>query len=64
MPLPEPRLKLPAAVRRGEIVEISTMISHWMETGLRFDAAGKPIPRRIINQMACTSTARRSSPPT
>ena len=30
------------------------MISHWMETGLRFDAAGNPIPRRIINRMACT----------
>ena len=29
------------------------MISHWMETGLRIDAAGQPIPRRIINRMVC-----------
>ena len=37
MPRPEPRLKLPAEARRDEIVEIRTMISHWMETGLRSD---------------------------
>ena len=50
MPRPEPRLKVPVEARRHEIVEIRTMISHWMETGLRIDAAGNPIPRRIINQ--------------
>lgn len=55
MPMPRPRLKLPARARRGEIIEISTMISHWMETGLRFDGAGQPIPRRIINRMVCAS---------
>jgi sulfur-oxidizing protein SoxY len=54
MPLPEPRLKLPAQARRDEIVEVRTMISHRMETGLRVDAAGRPIPRRIINRMVCT----------
>lgn len=53
MPRPEPRLKLPAEARRHEVLEISTMISHWMETGLRIDAAGHPIPRRIINRMVC-----------
>ena len=53
MPRPEPRLKVPVEARRQEIVEIRTMISHWMETGLRIDAAGNPIPRRIINRMAC-----------
>ena len=53
MPRPEPRLKVPVEARRQEIVEIRTMISHWMETGLRIDAAGNPIPRRIINRMVC-----------
>lgn len=53
MPRPEPRLKLPDLVHRDEIVEIKTMISHWMETGLRVDAGGNPIPRRIINRMVC-----------
>lgn len=52
-PRPEPRLKVPAEVRRDEIVQIRTMISHRMETGLRFDSAGKSIPRRIINRMVC-----------
>ena len=53
MPMPEPRLKLPAEIRSGEVVEIRTMIAHWMETGLRRDAEGRPIPRRIINRMVC-----------
>ena len=53
MPRPEPRIKVPAAARRGEIVEVRTMISHWMETGLRTDAAGAPIPRRIVDRMVC-----------
>lgn len=53
MPHPEPRLKLPPAARRREIVEVRTMISHRMETGLRVDAGGRPIPRRIINRMVC-----------
>jgi sulfur-oxidizing protein SoxY len=51
---PEPRLTVPAAVHRNEIVEIKTMISHNMETGLRVDTAGHPIPRRIINRMVCS----------
>jgi sulfur-oxidizing protein SoxY len=51
---PEPRLTVPAAVHRSEIVEIKTMISHRMETGLRVDSAGHPIPRRIINRMVCS----------
>jgi sulfur-oxidizing protein SoxY len=54
MPTPEPRLKVPAQVSRDEIVEIKTMISHWMETGLRIDVAGNPIPRRIVNRMSCS----------
>jgi sulfur-oxidizing protein SoxY len=54
MPRPEPRLKVPEHARRDEIIEIKTMISHWMETGFRIDATGKPIPRRIINRMVCS----------
>jgi sulfur-oxidizing protein SoxZ len=53
MPMPAPRLKLPRDIRSGEVVEIRTMIAHWMETGLRRDPDGRPIPRRIINRMAC-----------
>ena len=55
MPVPKPRLKLPDRARAGEIVEISTMISHWMETGLRIDSAGQPIPRRTTNRLVCVA---------
>ena len=58
MPTPEPRVKVPAQVSRGEIIEIRTMISHRMETGLRSDVAGNPIPRRIINRMSCSCDGR------
>lgn len=53
IPTPEPRLKAPEHTQRGTIVEIKTMISHLMETGLRSDKEGKPIPRRIVNRFEC-----------
>lgn len=53
MPPPEPRLKIPVAARPGDVVEIRTMISHWMETGLRRDGEDRAIPRRIIHRMVC-----------
>ena len=53
MPPPEPRVKIPAAAHRGEMVQIRTMISHWMETGLRRYDNDQPIPRRIIQRMVC-----------
>lgn len=52
-PPPEPRIRVPESVRRGEVIEIRTMIPHRMETGLRHDADGRPIPRRIIHRMEC-----------
>lgn len=53
MPPPQPRVKVPLLARPGELVPLKTMISHWMETGLRHDAQGRPIPRRIIQSMRC-----------
>jgi sulfur-oxidizing protein SoxY len=58
VPTPKPRLKVPTEVGHDEIVEIKTMISHRMETGLRTDAQGKAIPRRIINRMTCSRDDR------
>jgi sulfur-oxidizing protein SoxY len=58
MPTPKPRLHAPAEVGRDQIVEIKTMISHRMETGLRTDAQGHPIPRRIISRMTCSRDDR------
>lgn len=53
-PPPEPRIRLPETAQPGELIEIKTMIPHRMETGLRRDAAGEPIPRRIIHRLDCT----------
>jgi sulfur-oxidizing protein SoxZ len=50
----KPRIKLDKKeVRRGETVEIKTLVSHVMETGLRHDLDGKLIPRMIINTFTC-----------
>ncbi len=48
------RIKLPGTARKGEIVEIKTLFSHAMETGLRKDESGHAIPRKIINRFTCT----------
>ena len=50
----KPRIKVPKTAAKGEIVEIKTLISHKMETGLRKDKDGKVIPRQIINKFTCT----------
>lgn len=45
---------VPATVKRGEIVEIRTLVQHAMETGFRRTQLGGLIPRDIIRQFACT----------
>jgi sulfur-oxidizing protein SoxZ len=45
---PTPRVRIPAQVKKDEIIEIKTLISHEMESGQRRDAAGAVIPRKII----------------
>ena len=44
---------VPARAKRGEIVEIKTLISHVMETGFRPDSTGKPVTRDIITEFIC-----------
>ena len=51
----KPRIKVPKKAKVGDIVEIKSMISHKMETGLRKNKkTGKVIPRKIINNLAVT----------
>lgn len=50
MATPKPRVRVPAQAKKGELIEIKTLISHDMETGMRKDSSGKPIPRKIINK--------------
>ncbi len=46
-------INVPARARRGEIIEIKTLMSHVMETGYRRTATGAVIPRDIITGFAC-----------
>jgi sulfur-oxidizing protein SoxZ len=46
-------INVPAKAKRGDIIEIKSLISHVMETGFRPDRTGKPIPRDVITNFVC-----------
>jgi sulfur-oxidizing protein SoxZ len=50
---PTPRVQVPGTAAKGEVLQIRTLISHPMETGLRRDDQGNVIPRKIINKFVC-----------
>jgi sulfur-oxidizing protein SoxZ len=47
-------INLPSQAKRGDVIEIKTLIAHPMETGYRLDSKGAAIPRDIINRFVCT----------
>ena len=47
-------VNVPARARRGEIIEIKTLVSHPMETGFRRTQLGAVIPRDIVRSFVCT----------
>ncbi len=47
-------INVPSVARRGEIIEIRTLIAHPMETGYRADADGRKVPRNLIRRLTCT----------
>ncbi len=47
-------INVPAKSKRGEIIEIKTLMSHPMETGFRPGMDGQLIPRDIIEKFVCT----------
>jgi sulfur-oxidizing protein SoxZ len=47
-------VSVPARARRGEVIEIKTLISHPMESGYRVGPNGALIPRDIIRLFTCT----------
>ncbi|HVY43259.1 MAG TPA: thiosulfate oxidation carrier complex protein SoxZ [Hyphomicrobiaceae bacterium] len=49
--MPTARIVVPHQVKKGEIFEIKTLITHDMETGYRRDSEGRPIPRDILNRL-------------
>ena len=48
------RIVMPQTARKGQIIEIKTLIQHVMETGHRRDNEGRPIKRDIINRFSVT----------
>ena len=47
-------INVPKTAKRGEVIEIKTLISHIMETGFRHSNTGQVIPRDIITSLRCT----------
>ena len=48
------RIVLPATAKKGDIVEIKTLVQHAMEPGYRRDNLGRPVPRDIVATLAVT----------
>ena len=46
-------INVPRKARRGDIIEIKTLMSHLMEPGYRRTAAGDLLPRDIITSFGC-----------
>ena len=46
-------VNVPKTARRGEVIEIRTLISHPMETGYRPGPNGRILPRDIITRFTC-----------
>ena len=47
-------ISIPTTAKRGDILEIKTLVQHPMETGYRRDNSGGVIPRDIIQHFVCT----------
>lgn len=46
-------IRVPRGAKLGEVIEVSALIAHPMETGYRVDAEGKAQPRNILRR--CTA---------
>jgi sulfur-oxidizing protein SoxZ len=52
------RVRVPEQAKKGDIVEIRTMVEHPNESGFRLDNMGRPIPRHIVTSFSCTYNGR------
>ena len=46
-------INVPATAKRGDVIEIKTLMSHIMETGFRHTETGAVVPRNIITSFSC-----------
>ena len=51
--MPSALINVPARAKRGDVIEIKTLMSHIMETGYRHTAEGAVVPRDIITSFVC-----------
>ncbi len=51
--MPSALINVPRKAKRGDIIEIKTLMSHIMETGYRHTASGEVVPRNIITSFSC-----------
>jgi len=47
-------INVPKSAKRGDVIEIKTLISHIMETGFRHGTNGQMIPRDLITSLRCS----------
>ncbi len=52
------RVRMPASAKRGDVIEIRTLVQHSMESGFRLDNTGKVIARHIVESFDCTYKGR------
>jgi sulfur-oxidizing protein SoxZ len=52
--VPSALINVPSSARRGEIIQVKTLISHEMETGYRRTSLGAVIPRDILRLFVCS----------
>ena len=48
------RIVIPATAKKGQAIEVKTIVQHPMETGYRRDHRGEVIPRDIIKRVVVT----------
>jgi sulfur-oxidizing protein SoxZ len=51
--MPSALINVPKKAKRGDVIEIKTLMSHIMETGYRHTAEGEVVPRDIITSFSC-----------
>jgi len=51
--MPSALVNIPKKAKRGDVIEIKTLMSHIMETGYRHTASGEAVARDIITSFTC-----------
>ena len=54
----KPRVRIPPSAKKGEVIEIKTLVQHAMESGQRKDERGNVVPRKILNRFTCKFNGR------